>query len=400
MDISLIAGFATRSGGKTSHTAILAKSKGIPAVVGCGEGLEGIKNNDLIITDGSDGLVIINPDEACLSEYQLKRDACATTLALLKSSKDTPAITKDGKRIKMLANISGAVDMEDVTANGGEGVGLLRTEMLFMGRTSLPNEEEQFQFYKEVALKSAHQSVTIRTLDVGGDKELPYLNLPAEQNPFLGYRAIRICLDRKDLFLAQLKAILRASVYGDLKIMFPMISSLQELRAAKAMVGDAKNELVSENIPFNGKIEIGMMIEIPSAAIMADLFAKEVDFFSIGTNDLCQYTLAADRMNPQVEKLYDPFNPAVLRLISYVIEQANLHHIHVAMCGEMASDPLATQLLLGMGLDEFSMSPSAIPFIKREIINNSMIKAREVTEKVMKMDNSASIIQYLQEISQ
>ncbi|MXV16446.1 phosphoenolpyruvate--protein phosphotransferase [Hufsiella ginkgonis] len=394
-----ISAIVTRMGGKTSHTAILARSKGIPAIVGCVMEPGQVADDDLVIADGSEGLVIIRPDEATIAMYNRKK-ARENDQFKLKSLKDIPAVTRDGKLVKLLANISGPDELEIVTANGGEGIGLLRTEMLFLGHDSFPTEEMQFEFYKKTALKLASRTLIIRTLDIGGDKQLPYLPLPAEENPFLGYRAIRICLDREDLFITQLKAILRASVYGNLKIMFPMISSLQELRQAKAMVEKAKHELAASNLTYNAGIEIGMMIEIPAAAVMADLFAREVDFFSIGTNDLCQYTVAADRMNQQVEKVYDPYNPGVLRLLRNTIEQANLHEIHVGMCGEMASDPMATLLLLGMGLREFSMSASAIPGIKHILINNSMAKAREITENVMKMDNSATIIRYLKEEGQ
>jgi len=283
-----------------------------------------------------------------------------------------------------------------VFENGGEGVGLLRTELLFMNRDSFPTEDEQFEFYKQVALRSKGKPVIIRTIDIGGDKQLPYFNLPAEENPFLGYRAIRICLDRTDLFITQLKAILRASIFGDLKIMLPMISGVQEVRDAKKIIEQAKIELLQADINFNNQIEVGIMIEIPSAAITADILAKEVDFFSIGTNDLCQYTLAVDRMNEKISHLYDPFNPGVLRLIKYVIEQAHLHKIHVAMCGEMASDPVATQLLIGMGLTEFSMSASAIPTIKNIVINTGLDKAKEILNDAMALDSSNAITEYLQ----
>ena len=290
--------------------------------------------------------------------------------------------------------------MEAVFEQGGEGVGLFRTELLFMGRDTFPTENEQFEFYKNVALKSKQKPVIVRTLDIGGDKQLPYFGLPAEQNPFLGYRAIRICLDRKDLFITQLKAILRASLLGNLKIMFPMISSVEEIRAAKQLLDQARADLRATGTRFNEKIEIGIMIEIPSAALMADILAKEVDFFSIGTNDLCQYTVAVDRMNEKVKNLYDPFNPGLLRLISHVIDQAHKHHIHVGLCGEMASDPMATLLLAGMGLEEFSMSAVSIPLVKSIITSNSISTARKIYEKVMEMDNSRDIKAYLQEVLQ
>jgi phosphotransferase system enzyme I (PtsI) len=396
MDTKQIVGFATKVGSKTSHAAIIAKSKGIPAIVGCGE-MNAIKNDDIIILDGTSGTLFINPNEQLLIEYNQKKSIYDVLSNRLKQLKSVQPVTIDGTPIKLLANISTPEDMEAVFENGGEGVGLLRTELLFMNRNSFPTEDEQFEFYKQVALESKGKSVIIRTIDIGGDKQLPYFNLPVEENPFLGYRAIRICLDRTDLFITQLKAILRASIFGDLKIMLPMISGVQEVRDAKKIIEQAKTELSQANIKFNSKIEVGIMIEIPSAAITADILAKEVDFFSIGTNDLCQYTLAVDRMNEKISHLYDPFNPGVLRLIKYAIEQAHQHKIHVAMCGEMASEPMASLLLLGMGLTEFSMSVSAIPAIKNIIINTDLNKAKEILNHVMALDNSKAIIIYLQE---
>lgn len=399
MDVSRVIGFATQMGSKTSHAAIIAKAKGIPAVVGCGEELISIKNNDVIILDGLQGEVYINPSQKLIKEYTIKRDAYRQYANSLKTLKDLPAITTDGLEVMLSANISGAEDLADVFDNGGEGVGLLRTELLFMNRDTFPTEDEQFEFYKQAALQAKGKPVIVRTIDIGGDKNLAYFNLPAELNPFLGYRAIRISLDRRDLFITQLKAILRASVFGDLKIMFPMISNIQEIRSAKGVLAEAKAELLQDNIAFNPAIKTGIMIEVPSAAITADLLAKEVDFFSIGTNDLCQYTLAVDRMNEKISHLYDPFNPGVLRLISNVIEQGQKHNIHVGMCGEMASDPLATLLLLGMGLREFSMSAASIPAIKSIIINNSELKAKQIFKNVMEMESSEDIIAYLEGVT-
>jgi phosphotransferase system enzyme I (PtsI) len=400
MDIRHVKGFATRAGSRTSHAAIIAKAKGIPAVINCGEELLSIEDGGLVILDGENGLVLINPEDAVLREYSVKKNLYEQQKTLLKAAKDSPATTTDGKEFILSANISGVDDMNDVFENGGGGVGLLRTELLFMNNTSFPTEDEQFEFYKAIALRSRSKKVIVRTIDIGGDKNLPYFNLPAEQNPFLGYRAIRICLDRTELFITQLKAILRAGVFGDLKIMFPMISGVTELRAAKKLLEEAKKELLAENVPFNGETQVGIMIEIPSAAITADILAREVDFFSIGTNDLCQYTLAVDRMNEKVSHLYNPFNPGVLRLINNVIEQGRKHQIHVGMCGEMASDPLATLLLLGMGLEEFSMSPAAIPLIKNIIRNNSQVFAMEVCGHVMEMDSSEAIIACLNQLKQ
>jgi len=395
MDITKVVGFATQAGSQTSHAAIIAKAKGIPAIVGCGADLIDIKNDDVIILDAITGEAFINPNQQILDEYLIKRNAYQRYAVELKALHDVPAITTDGLQITLTANISGAADLADVFNNGGEGVGLLRTELLFMNRDTFPSEDEQFEFYKNTALQAKGKPVIVRTIDIGGDKHLPYFNLPAELNPFLGYRAIRICLDRKDLFITQLKAILRASVFGDLKIMFPMISNIREVRAAKSILEEAKEELRKEGLPFKARVKVGIMVEIPSAAITADLLAREVDFFSIGTNDLCQYTLAVDRMNEKISHLYDPFNPAVLRLISFVIEQGAKQNIHVGMCGEMASDPMATLLLMGMGLKEFSMSATSIPVIKSIIINSSELKAKQVWENVKDMDSSEEILEYL-----
>jgi phosphotransferase system enzyme I (PtsI) len=399
VDIAKVIGLATRTGGKTSHAAIVAKARGIPAVVGCGNALASVKNGDSIVVDGSEGLVVVNPSPEILNDYKTKKKSFTAQANALSTLKDTVAVTTDGVRVKLMANISNAEDLEASFAFGAEGSGLLRTELLFMGRTTLPGEEEQFEFYKSIALQGNGKPVVVRTLDIGGDKPLPYLHLPPEQNPFLGYRAIRICLDRKDIFITQLRAILRASVFGDLKIMFPMISNVSEIEQAKGILEDVKTTLRSAAMPFNEAIQVGIMIEIPSAAVTADILAREVDFFSIGTNDLCQYTLAVDRMNEQVKHLYDPFNPGVLRLIQNVIEQGNKFHRHTGMCGEMAGDVTATLLLLGMGLREFSMSAASIPYVKNLILNTSIAAAQEISQKVMALRSAPEIIQYLQEVT-
>lgn len=383
MDTSRVIGFVTRLGGATSHAAIIARSRAIPAVVGCANALAEINDGDMLILDGQSGLVLINPGADITAAYLAKRTEFIEKVSLLKSEKDTPAATTDGMRIKLLANIATVADLESALQHGAEGVGLLRTELVFMQRESFPSEDEQFVFYRNIALRSGGLPVTIRTLDIGGDKPLPYFRLPEEQNPFLGYRAIRICLDRQDIFLTQLKAILRASVFGKLKILFPMISNVQEIRSANAILARAKNELLQEQISFDKDISAGIMIEIPSAAIMADLLAKETDFFSIGTNDLCQYTLAVDRMNEKIKELYDPFNPAVLRLIQHTIVQAHRHNIPVSLCGELAADPRATLLLIGMGLEEFSMNPPSIPAIKNIILHTSRAAAVEACKQMM-----------------
>lgn len=400
MDITKIAGFATQIGGKTSHAAIIAKSRGIPAVVGCGADLKSVEDGDIMILDGQMGTIIINPDKKTIGEFEAKRDVWLKELDLLRSLKDTPAQTVDGTEIHLFANIADASEMENALEFGAMGSGLFRTEFLFLGRNDFPSEEEQFEFYKAVALKAKGKPVTVRTLDIGGDKQLPYFNFPEEQNPFLGYRAIRLCLDRKDIFIAQLKAILRASAFGKLNIMFPMIATVNEIQAAKSVLKEAMQELTDQGISFDMDVKIGIMIEIPSAAVIADLLAKEVDFFSIGTNDLTQYTLAVDRMNEKIKDLYDPFDPAVLRLIANVIEQGRKSHIEVGMCGELAGDPRATLLLLGMGLTEFSMSASSIPVVKSKIIKTSLAEAQKIYEDVRQMDNSKDITSYLQEKTQ
>ena len=397
MDARFITGFATQTGSKTAHAAIIAKSKGIPAIVNCGQQIEEIRNNDMLILDGTKGVLHVNPPENILQEYQVLVADYQKQVAELKLLKDKPAITLDGAKIMLSGNISSPTELESMFGYGAEGVGLLRTEMLFMNRDCFPDEEEQFECYKTIALNAKGKPVIVRTIDIGGDKHLPYFNLPAELNPFLGYRAIRICLDRKDLFITQLKAILRASAFGDLKIMFPMISNVTEIREAKKILEEAKFLLKQQNALFDADIKVGIMIEIPSAAITADILAREVSFFSIGTNDLCQYTLAVDRMNEKISHLYDPFNPGVLRLIQNVIDQGRKHHIHVGMCGEMAADPLATQLLMGMGLEEFSMSAASIPAIKKIVLLSSMAKAREICKRVMQMNSSTQIISYLEQ---
>jgi phosphotransferase system enzyme I (PtsI) len=377
MDRSKVFGFVTQTGGKTSHAAIVARLRGLPAVVGCGEALHAIADGDLVIVDGAEGLVLVNPDAAVVADYRKKRELFMIEAHRLESLRDLPAITIDGVKIQLLANIATAEDLDQALNLGAEGVGLLRTELLFMERAYFPTEEEQFDFYKTILLRAGNKPVTIRTLDIGGDKHLPYFELPKEANPFLGYRAIRISLDRTAIFRTQLRAILRAGVFGNCRILLPMISSVKEVQQAKWIIGETKKELAAEGVDFDPAVATGIMIEVPSAAITADLLAKEVDFFSIGTNDLCQYTLAVDRMNEQIKDLYDPYHPAVLRLIQFVIEQGHLQGIPVGMCGELAGDPQATSLLLGMGLKEFSMAGPAIPAIKDNLIRSSVEKARK-----------------------
>ncbi|ADD03255.1 phosphoenolpyruvate-protein phosphotransferase [Thermoanaerobacter italicus Ab9] len=398
MKKEMVLGFATDIGGRTSHTAIMARSLEIPAVVGLGNVTTQVNNGNTVIVDGLEGVVIVNPDENTMNEYKTKKENYDKKVEKLRKLKDLPAITLDGKRVMLAANIGTPKDVKSALANGAEGVGLFRTEFLYMDRTILPTEEEQFEAYKEVVEKMEGRPVTIRTLDIGGDKELPYLDMPKEMNPFLGYRAIRLCLDRTDIFKTQLRAILRASAYGNIHIMYPMISSITDVRRANAVLNEVKAELDKEGIKYDKNIKVGIMVEIPSAAVTADILAKEVDFFSIGTNDLTQYTLAVDRMNEHVKDYYQPFNPAVLRLIKFVIDAAHKEGKFAAMCGEMAGDPLATVILLGLGLDEFSMSATSIPKVKNIIRNIEYEKAKEIAEKVLNMKEAEKIQQMMEDM--
>jgi len=393
-----VLGFVTEIGGRTSHTAIMARSLEIPAVVGLGSSLlKEVDSGDRVIVDALEGNLIINPTSKELAEYQAKQEEYLARKERLNELKDLPAETKDGHRIEIVANIGTPKDVDGVLRNGGEGVGLYRTEFLYMDRSALPTEEEQFQAYKKVAERFNSNPVVIRTLDIGGDKELSYLDLPDEMNPFLGYRAIRICLDRPDIFKTQLRAILRASVYGNLKIMYPMISSIEELRVANEVLAEVKADLQSEGVKFDRDIEVGMMIEVPSAAMTADILAKEVDFFSIGTNDLIQYTTAVDRMNENISDLYKPFHPAVLRLIKRVIDAGHREDRWVGMCGEMAGDIRLAPVLLGFGLDEFSMSAIVIPEVKKIIRSLTLTQAKELAEDVLRLETTDEIINYLED---
>ncbi|AGK99174.1 phosphoenolpyruvate--protein phosphotransferase [Clostridium pasteurianum] len=370
LDRSKVIGFLTNIGGRTSHSAIMARTLEIPAVVGLNDITKNVENGDLVIVDGIEGEVIIKPDEAILKIYTERKAKFEAEREELKKLIHVETKTKAGKRVEVCGNIGKAHDVEGVLANGGDGIGLFRTEFLYMDRDSMPTEEEQFESYKHVVERMEGRPVVIRTLDIGGDKKLPYLPLPEEMNPFLGYRAIRLCLGRKDIFKVQLRALLRASAFGNLKIMFPMISSLEEFLAAKEVLGECMEELRTEGKEFNADLETGIMVEIPAAAVMADELAKYVDFFSIGTNDLIQYTLAADRMNEKVSYLYNPMHPAVLRLIKMTIEAAHKEGKWCGMCGEMAGDEKAIPTLTQYGLDEFSMSASSILSAKKYIMNN------------------------------
>ncbi len=362
-------GFCTAVGGRTSHSAIMARSLEIPAVVGTGNILESCSNGDMMILDAIDGLAIINPDEEELVAYKAKREAFLAEKEALKVLVHQKSVTVDGHEVELAGNIGGPNDVEGVLNNGGEGVGLFRTEFLYMNSTvDFPTEEEQFEAYKAVLEGMKGKKVVVRTLDIGGDKKLDYFSFPEEMNPFLGYRAIRFCLDRTDVFRTQLRALIRASVYGRLCVMFPMIATIQEFLDAKAIFEEEKAKLVSEGVAVADKIEVGMMVEIPASAVLADQFAKHADFFSIGTNDLIQYSMAADRMSEKVSYLYQPLNPSILRLVKMTIEGAHKNGKWVGMCGEMAGDAMAAPLLLGLGLDEFSMSATSI-LRARKIIN-------------------------------
>lgn len=355
-----VKGFVTDIGGRTSHSAIMARSLEIPAIVGSKEITQSVKDGDIVILDGLDGDVYINPDEKTLAEYRQKAKEFSELQAEWHKMKNSETVTADGKHIELAANIGTPKDLEGVIANGAEGVGLYRTEFLYMDSADFPTEDEQFEAYKAVLEGMDGKPVVVRTMDIGGDKELPYLELPKEMNPFLGYRAIRICLAEPEMFRTQLRALLRSSVYGKLRIMFPMISNLNEFRQAKAMLDEEKANLLADGVEVADDIQVGIMIEIPAAAVLAHQFAKEVDFFSIGTNDLIQYTMAADRMNQQVSYLYQPYNPSILTLIKHVIDSSHAEGKWTGMCGEMAGDQTAVPLLVGLGLDEFSMSASSV----------------------------------------
>jgi phosphotransferase system enzyme I (PtsI) len=396
MNKDYVLAFATDMGGRTSHTAIMARSLEIPAVVGTVDVLSKAQNGDNIIVDGNSGLVYLNPDAETMQRYKNLRDEYLTFVKELKELKDLPAETKDkARKVDVASNIGTPKDCKGALANGAEGIGLYRTEFLYMDRTALPTEEEQFEAYKIVAESMAGKPVIIRTLDIGGDKKLPYLDMPDELNPFLGWRAIRLCLDRTDILRTQLRAIMRASAFGKLRIMYPMISNATEIRKANAILQEVKDDLDKEGIAYDKKLEVGIMVEIPAAAVIADLLAKEVDFFSIGTNDLIQYTIAVDRMNEHISYLYEPLHPAVLRLIKNVIDASHRAGKWTGMCGEMAGDVTATPILLGLGLDEFSMSASSIPRVKKVIRSMTYEEAKEIAKKALEADTAEEIHQLI-----
>ncbi|UAS52992.2 phosphoenolpyruvate--protein phosphotransferase [Staphylococcus pseudintermedius] len=378
-----VQGFVTNIGGRTSHSAIMSRSLEILAVVGTKSISESVQQGDMVIVDGLTGDVIVNPSDDEIKAYQHKRESFFADREALKQLRDEPSKTLDGHEVELAANIGTPNDLEGVHNNGAEGIGLYRTEFLYMGRDNMPTEDEQFEAYKKVLESMEGKRVVVRTLDIGGDKELPYLNLPEEMNPFLGYRAIRLCLDQPEIFRPQLRALLRASAYGKLNIMFPMVATIQEFRDAKALLLEEKENLKQEGVEVSDDIELGIMVEIPATAALADVFAKEVDFFSIGTNDLIQYTMAADRMSERVSYLYQPYNPSILRLIKQVIDASHQEGKWTGMCGEMAGDETAIPLLIGLGLDEFSMSATSILKARRQIKDLSRTEMVQLADRAL-----------------
>ncbi|HHZ8908237.1 TPA: phosphoenolpyruvate--protein phosphotransferase [Staphylococcus aureus] len=388
-----VQGFATNIGGRTSHSAIMSRSLEIPSIVGTKSITQEVKQGDMIIVDGLNGDVIVNPTEDELIAYQDKRERYFADKKELQKLRDADTVTVDGVHAELAANIGTPNDLPGVIENGAQGIGLYRTEFLYMGRDQMPTEEEQFEAYKEVLEAMGGKRVVVRTLDIGGDKELSYLNLPEEMNPFLGYRAIRLCLAQQDIFRPQLRALLRASVYGKLNIMFPMVATINEFREAKAILLEEKENLKNEGHDISDDIELGIMVEIPATAALADVFAKEVDFFSIGTNDLIQYTLAADRMSERVSYLYQPYNPSILRLVKQVIEASHKEGKWTGMCGEMAGDETAIPLLLGLGLDEFSMSATSILKARRQINGLSKNEMTELANRAVDCATQEEVIE-------
>ncbi|MBY8102030.1 phosphoenolpyruvate-protein phosphotransferase PtsI [Vibrio fluvialis] len=391
INLNYVLGFVCDIGGRTSHTSIMARSLELPAIVGTNNITAQVKNGDMLILDAMNNKIIVNPTNAELEEAKAVKAAFLAEKEELAKLKDLHAETLDGHRVEVCGNIGTVKDCDGITRNGGEGVGLYRTEFLFMDRDALPTEEEQYQAYKEVAEAMEGQAVIIRTMDIGGDKDLPYMDLPKEMNPFLGWRAVRISLDRREILRDQLRGILRASAHGKLRIMFPMIISVEEIRALKAAIEEYKAELRAEGLAFDESIEIGVMVETPAAAAIAHHLAKEVSFFSIGTNDLTQYTLAVDRGNEMISHLYNPLSPAVLTVIKQVIDASHAEGKWTGMCGELAGDERATLLLLGMGLDEFSMSGISIPKVKKVIRNSNFAEVKAMAEEALSLPTAAEI---------
>ena len=395
LDKKYTKGFATEIGGRTSHSAIMARSLEIPAVVGVHGILSEVNHGDMLILDALKGEVLVNPDEETIKEYQTKAQQYAKEVAELKVLKDKPTITLDGHKVELVGNIGTPNDVDGVIANGGEGVGLYRTEFLYMNSNELPTEDEQFEAYKKVLSAMEGKQVVVRTLDIGGDKKLPYLPIDPEMNPFLGYRAIRLCLDRKDIFRTQLRALIRASAYGKLCIMFPMIATINEFKEAKALYEEEKANLIAEGVKVSDDIQVGMMVEIPAAAVLADQFAKYADFFSIGTNDLIQYSMAADRMSEKVSYLYQPFNPSILKLIKMTIDGAHSQGKWCGMCGEMAGEPDAMSVLMGLGLDEFSMSATSILKARKVATNISYAEMKEMANKALQCQRAEEVLELI-----
>jgi len=397
LDKNVVKGIVTAAGGPTSHAAIMARTLEIPAVMGVGD-IENFVDGDKAVVLGTDGIVEINPSDADWDEYTNQAAAFQEELKRLRESANLEATTTDGHHVELFGNIGKAKDAKNALTMGAQGIGLYRTEFLYMENDELPAEDVQFEEYKKVAQDMKGKPVIIRTMDIGGDKELKCLDLPSEMNPFLGYRAIRISLNRPDIFKVQLRALLRASAFGDIHIMYPMIASVEEVKQANAMLDECKEELTAEGKEFNKDIKVGIMIEVPAAAIISPILAKYVDFFSIGTNDLCQYTLAVDRMNEAIGSLYQPLHPGVLRLIKHVIDASHEQGKFTGMCGELAGDPVATMILLGLGLDEFSMTASSIPLIKNILRSVSKAECEEVANKALTMDTAEEITGYAKSV--
>ena len=394
-----VCGIVTELGGKTSHSAILARALEIPAVVAVEGFLNNVKDGDTVVLDGSEGIVFVNPEETITAEYETKRTAYLKEKKELDQYIGKPTVTKDGVTIELVANIGKPEDVDKVLQYDAEGIGLFRTEFLFMDRNSMPTEDEQFEAYQKVAIAMNGKPVIIRTLDIGGDKEIPYMGLKKDENPFLGYRAIRFCLDRReDVYRPQLRALLRASAFGNIKIMVPMVTCLEEFREAKAMIEEVKAELDLKGIAYKRDIQVGIMVETAAASLMADAFAKEVDFFSIGTNDLTQYTMSVDRGNDKVSYLYSPLNPAVLRSIRHIIQCGRKEGIMVGMCGEAASDPLMIPLLLAFGLNEFSMSASAVLNARKLITGYSIAELQSIADQAMSFVTAGEVEAYMREL--
>ena len=397
LDKNVVKGIVTAAGGPTSHAAIMARTLEIPAVMGVGD-IESFVDGDKAVVLGTDGIVEINPSDADWAEYTNQAAAFQEELKRLRESANLEATTTDGHHVELFGNIGKAKDAKNALTMGAQGIGLYRTEFLYMENDELPAEDVQFEEYKKVAQDMKGKPVIIRTMDIGGDKELKCLDLPSEMNPFLGYRAIRISLNRPDIFKVQLRALLRASAFGDIHIMYPMIASVEEVKQANVMLDECKAELTAEGKEFNKDIKVGIMIEVPAAAVISPILAKYVDFFSIGTNDLCQYTLAVDRMNEAIGSLYQPLHPGVLRLIKHVIDASHEQGKFTGMCGELASDPVATMILLGLGLDEFSMTASSIPLIKNILRSVSKAECEEVANKALTMDTAEEITGYAKSV--